>query len=78
MSLTTYYTPLLCGFVLYMYCIVVKSPCRKINVMNSHTGILYWLMYIMHVIRNVDDPTKSLHVFRIRFLSLEAGCFWHT
>lgn len=31
-------------------CTVVKSPCRKINVLNSHIGILYWLMYIMHVI----------------------------
>lgn len=30
--------------------IVIKSPCRKINVLNSHIGILYWLMYIMHVI----------------------------
>lgn len=31
-------------------CTVVKSPCRKINVLNSRIGILYWLMYIMHVI----------------------------
>lgn len=34
----------------YVRCIVVKSPCRKINVLNSHVGILYWLMNIMHVI----------------------------
>lgn len=40
---------LLCVCV-YVCCVVVKSPCRKINVLNSHIGILYWLMYIMHVI----------------------------
>lgn len=39
-----------CCVCVYVCCIVVKSPCRKINVLNSHIGILYWLMYIMHVI----------------------------
>lgn len=37
-------------WVCFVCCTVVKSPCRKINVLNSHIGILYWLMYIRHVI----------------------------
>lgn len=36
--------------LLCVCCTIVKSPCRKINVLNSHIGILYWLMYMRHVI----------------------------
>jgi len=37
-------------FCVCVCCTVVKSPCRKINVLNSHIGILYWLICIRHVI----------------------------
>lgn len=37
-------------WVCFVCVCVAQSPCRKINVLNSHIGIFYWLMYIMHVI----------------------------